>query len=368
MTRRWAHGRWRALIQEHIKTPLADEVLFGKLKDGGAVRVVVDKDRTARRRSASSFPEGPITPKPEKDVAEAKKAREKRAAAAAAARPRRRRKVGQVAGGGPSGPGGAGPRAATPWAATPWAASRRLQGPRCAPYRRCRWYGADQLRLVFMRAKFATRIVGSVRPIDGLMLEGAGFVVRASGGSAAAAVSGSKRSSPGSWSRRWRLRVVGLASGARQIKATPLLSIMSGKDRPAPDRDRRDPGPEGFRLESPRIASAPRHWFWRGALPRCPSPPGRSLALVGVGSLARDVGHPVSAAMLSTLLIWAGPRAGDLLWRHRGGLGAARHRGRDLVLVDPLPADDDGHPAADRRKPTARRPAGCRSSRRTTWP
>lgn len=30
-------------------------------------------------------------------------------------------------------------------------------------------------------------------------------------------------------------------------------------------------------------------------------------SLVSVGSLARDVGHPVGAAMLSTLLIWAGP-------------------------------------------------------------
>jgi predicted branched-subunit amino acid permease len=30
-------------------------------------------------------------------------------------------------------------------------------------------------------------------------------------------------------------------------------------------------------------------------------------ALVGVGSLAHDVGHPVGAAMLSTLLIWAAP-------------------------------------------------------------
>ncbi len=30
-------------------------------------------------------------------------------------------------------------------------------------------------------------------------------------------------------------------------------------------------------------------------------------SLLGVGSLARDVGHPAGAAMLSTLLIWAGP-------------------------------------------------------------
>src|SRR5262249_3287999 len=32
------------VIQEHIKKPLADEVLFGKLKNGGHVRVVVTKE------------------------------------------------------------------------------------------------------------------------------------------------------------------------------------------------------------------------------------------------------------------------------------------------------------------------------------
>ncbi len=32
-----------------------------------------------------------------------------------------------------------------------------------------------------------------------------------------------------------------------------------------------------------------------------------ALALVGVGSLARDVGYPMSVAVLSTLLVWAGP-------------------------------------------------------------
>ena len=32
------------VIQEHIKKPLADEILFGKLKDGGTVRVLLDRE------------------------------------------------------------------------------------------------------------------------------------------------------------------------------------------------------------------------------------------------------------------------------------------------------------------------------------
>src|SRR5579883_3327810 len=63
------------VIQEHIKKPLADEVLFGKLKNGGHVRVVVVKEESgedgARDKDAQSklgfeFLDGPVTPKPEK--------------------------------------------------------------------------------------------------------------------------------------------------------------------------------------------------------------------------------------------------------------------------------------------------------------
>jgi ATP-dependent Clp protease ATP-binding subunit ClpA len=92
------------VIQEHIKKPLADEVLFGKLKNGGHVRVVVKKEeagapgtaseaqsaeaesvraesgevrsmeerpgteRTGKAKTALAFEflDGPITPKPEK--------------------------------------------------------------------------------------------------------------------------------------------------------------------------------------------------------------------------------------------------------------------------------------------------------------
>jgi ATP-dependent Clp protease ATP-binding subunit ClpA len=54
------------VIQEHIKKPLADEVLFGKLKSGGHVRVIVDKDENGRDKLGFEFLDGPITPKPEK--------------------------------------------------------------------------------------------------------------------------------------------------------------------------------------------------------------------------------------------------------------------------------------------------------------
>jgi ATP-dependent Clp protease ATP-binding subunit ClpA len=58
------------VIQEHIKKPLADEVLFGKLKGGGHVRVVLVKDEaaaeTGQEKIGFEYVEGPVTPKPEK--------------------------------------------------------------------------------------------------------------------------------------------------------------------------------------------------------------------------------------------------------------------------------------------------------------
>jgi len=54
------------VIQEHIKKPLADEVLFGHLKNGGHVRVIVDKDENGRDKLGFEYLDGPITPKPEK--------------------------------------------------------------------------------------------------------------------------------------------------------------------------------------------------------------------------------------------------------------------------------------------------------------
>ncbi|MDQ4134711.1 MAG: AAA family ATPase, partial [Pseudomonadota bacterium] len=66
------------LIQTTIKTPLADDVLFGRLKSGGAVRVIVKTAEDGKQSLGFEYPEGPITPKPEKDVTEAAKKRAKR--------------------------------------------------------------------------------------------------------------------------------------------------------------------------------------------------------------------------------------------------------------------------------------------------
>jgi len=54
------------VIQEFVKKPLADEVLFGKLKGGGHVRVVVAKDETGLDKIGFEFLEGVAIPKPEK--------------------------------------------------------------------------------------------------------------------------------------------------------------------------------------------------------------------------------------------------------------------------------------------------------------
>ncbi|GLK71789.1 ATP-dependent Clp protease ATP-binding subunit ClpA [Ancylobacter dichloromethanicus] len=54
------------VIQEHIKKALADEVLFGRLRSGGHVRVVLLTGEDGETTLGFEFPEGPITPKPEK--------------------------------------------------------------------------------------------------------------------------------------------------------------------------------------------------------------------------------------------------------------------------------------------------------------
>jgi ATP-dependent Clp protease ATP-binding subunit ClpA len=85
------------IIQEHIKKPLADEVLFGKLKDGGHVSVILIKDEDGKEKLGFDYLEGPVTPKPEKIPV--KRPRAKRAA------PRKPKPQAPKGGSGPSGPG-----------------------------------------------------------------------------------------------------------------------------------------------------------------------------------------------------------------------------------------------------------------------
>jgi ATP-dependent Clp protease ATP-binding subunit ClpA len=85
------------IIQEHIKKPLADEVLFGKLKGGGHVRVVLVKDEASAAgtdKIGFEFVEGPVTPKPEK---------------LPVSRKRKPKSSGPNGGGGPKGPASRGP-------------------------------------------------------------------------------------------------------------------------------------------------------------------------------------------------------------------------------------------------------------------
>jgi ATP-dependent Clp protease ATP-binding subunit ClpA len=56
------------VIQTQIKTPLADEVLFGRLKNGGVVRVVVTGDDTGVKKLGFVYPEGPAQPRLERDL------------------------------------------------------------------------------------------------------------------------------------------------------------------------------------------------------------------------------------------------------------------------------------------------------------
>src|SRR4030081_1181977 len=88
------------LIQENIKKALADEVLFGKLKTGGHVRVTAAKGGAkGAEKPAFEYLDGPITPKPEK-IPEAKPKR----------RSPRRKPSGPKGSGGPPSPRGSWPK------------------------------------------------------------------------------------------------------------------------------------------------------------------------------------------------------------------------------------------------------------------
>jgi ATP-dependent Clp protease ATP-binding subunit ClpA len=90
------------LIQENIKKALADEVLFGKLKAGGHVRVIATTDETGSEKLAFEYLEGPVTPKPDK-IPEAGASKPKR-------RPPRRKPSGGRGNDGPSSPRGSVPK------------------------------------------------------------------------------------------------------------------------------------------------------------------------------------------------------------------------------------------------------------------
>jgi ATP-dependent Clp protease ATP-binding subunit ClpA len=67
------------VIQQTIKTPLADELLFGRLKSGGTVRVMVTADEKGAKKLGFVFPEGPVLPRPEREIVGAAKKRKPKA-------------------------------------------------------------------------------------------------------------------------------------------------------------------------------------------------------------------------------------------------------------------------------------------------
>jgi ATP-dependent Clp protease ATP-binding subunit ClpA len=84
------------VIQEHIKRPLADEVLFGKLQKGGTVRVTVSEDgegllleTVEEKRKATPAPEPETLPAKKKRKAPAAKAAEPAAKPAPKAGPKK---------------------------------------------------------------------------------------------------------------------------------------------------------------------------------------------------------------------------------------------------------------------------------------
>jgi ATP-dependent Clp protease ATP-binding subunit ClpA len=87
------------VIQTQIKTPLADEVLFGRLKAGGVVRVVVVADDAGVKKLSFVYPDGPAQPRLERDLIVAGR---KRAEGAAEARKGRARKRAESEPGEPS--------------------------------------------------------------------------------------------------------------------------------------------------------------------------------------------------------------------------------------------------------------------------
>ena len=86
------------VIQSAIKTPLADEVLFGRLKNGGTVRVIVANGENGAKKLGFVFPEGPVLPRPEPDIVAAGKKRVRNEPEVRRAKARKAREEGDGAG------------------------------------------------------------------------------------------------------------------------------------------------------------------------------------------------------------------------------------------------------------------------------
>ena len=83
---------YKRQIQEHIKKPLAEEILFGALKDGGTVRVLVEEKDGERVLGFEYIrPDAPIKPRDPEDDDEPGDAGEAKAAKPRAKRARKPR-------------------------------------------------------------------------------------------------------------------------------------------------------------------------------------------------------------------------------------------------------------------------------------
>ena len=89
------------VIQEHIKKPLADEVLFGKLKTGGMVKVSVGPDKDgAEALKLELVEDRPVKPKPPAEVRRKAAAKKPKAVTPASAKPKPKSSNGGRSGGG----------------------------------------------------------------------------------------------------------------------------------------------------------------------------------------------------------------------------------------------------------------------------
>ena len=89
------------VIQEHIKKPLADQVLFGDLRRGGTVKVTVEKDDTGKEGLKLTAVPDEVTVKPKK-VAAPKPKRARKPAAKKKATPKPKVEAKPAAGSRPS--------------------------------------------------------------------------------------------------------------------------------------------------------------------------------------------------------------------------------------------------------------------------